>query len=270
MSRKRRRPNVTKPKAHIVEDYRDIDKETEFLSQNVDLAHLGDYGDDALIKALIYQLPEASEVEAMEIALALQKRLRGKASLLENPDMDDVVRDIKEQAVEIDKAAESFNRDSQSFVESVINSAPKMTDQQRARLQAKGHEHYKRAVTNTKASKHVKQLQAQQRLKDEPLVDLAVAGIPRIIGGKHRLIPERVQLMGLTFTLTPGMHKVPKSLAEAYYKRVQQRSIADQKKAIWSGQTSPTGGIMDFGDVYDQVKKLNEEYGITMEDIQPR
>jgi len=270
MSRKRRRPNITRPKAQIVEEYRDLDRETEFLSQDVDIAHLGDYGDDALIKSLIYELPEASEAEAMEIALALQKRLRGKASLLENPDMDDVVRDIKEQAVEIDKAAEAFNRDSESFIESVIAAAPKMTDQQRSKLQAKGHQQYKKAVTSTKASKHVKQLQAQQRLKDEPVVNLAVAGVPRIIGGKHRLLPERVQLMGLTFTLTPGMHRVPKSVADAYYARVQKRSIADQKKAIWSGQTSPTGGIMDFGDVYDQVKKLNDQYGITMEDIQPR
>jgi len=83
MSRGRKRKR-SKNKGHIVEYKRDLSKEQEFLNQDVDVNKLGDYGDDALLKAIVYDLPSASEAEAMEIALALQKRVRGDASLLEN------------------------------------------------------------------------------------------------------------------------------------------------------------------------------------------
>ena len=64
-------------RTHVVETKRDLSREAEILGSEV---RLDGIGEDPVIKALLVDLPSASEVEAKEIALALQKRIRGERS----------------------------------------------------------------------------------------------------------------------------------------------------------------------------------------------
>jgi hypothetical protein len=255
--RKRRR---SKPKAHLVEYKRDISKEKEFLNAEVDPTKLGDYGDDALMKAIIYDLPNASEAEAMEIALALQKRVRGDASLLENPDLDDVIAGIRQEAREVDKAAEDFEKNRHSFVESVMASAPKLTDKQKEALQAKGSHEFKEAINNVKTGKSMKQMQFKAMIANAPREEILVTGQMRVRNGRNVIEPEIVSIMGMRFKLDPGTNLVPAPIAQAYKHMQETRNQARKKMALMSGEGADKGWY-DQGSLASKLAEVDQEYG---------
>jgi hypothetical protein len=265
MSRKRRK-NRRKPRAHFVEDKRDHHQEQEFLNSEVNLGTLGHYGDDALVRAIVYELPEADEQEAMEIALAVQKRLRGDASLLEAPELSEDLDAIREEAAEIDRAAEAWEKDQQNFIEDAFRNAPKLSKEQREKLAVKGREQWKQTVSYLKAGKHTKQLHMMDQLQREPLEEIHVMGRTVMKKGKPRILPDVVRVLGIRFTLTPGIHKVPMTIANAYRELLKQRAYSEAKHRLWRGERAP-GGIWDIEDIDRQLRQLNEQYGVVMEDL---
>ena len=266
--RKRRKRKISTPKGHVVEQRRDIGREQEFLNSEV---RQDGVGEDPFIQALIYELPEASNAEAREIALAVQQRLRGDASLLDSPELSDTLEGIRLEAAEIDKAADAWNKDKGGFIEATFARAPKLTDKQKEKLSLRGQKHWKDSVTYMKAGRHVKQLEMKDRLQREPLEEIHVIGRPAVVGGKHRRLPDKVRILGMSFDLTPGVHTVPKTIANAYRELLRQRAYADSKKSIWSGETAPmtSGGYLDIGDLSLQLAKLNKQYGVAEESLYP-
>ena len=266
--RKRRKKKISTPKGHVVERRRDIEREQEFLNSEV---RQDGVGEDPFIQALIYELPDASEAQAKEIALAVQQRLRGDASLLDSPELADTLEGIRGEAVEIDKAAGAWAKDEQGFVEDAFRRAPQLTDKQKEALSLKGRKQWKDSVTYLKAGRHVKQLQMKERLQREPLEEIHVIGRLVIKGGKHRRLPDHVRILGMSFEFTPGIHNVPRTIANAYKEMIKQRAYADAKKTLWSGETSPmaSGGYWDVGELAQQLAKLNKQYGVADEDFYP-
>lgn len=261
MSRGRnRRKKISKPRAHLVQEKRDIRAEEEFLDQQVDFSKLGNYGDDALLKAIVYDLPNASEAEAMELALQLQKRLRGDASLLENPEMSDMIQGIREEAREIDKAAEAYERSKETFVDDVIASAPKLTDAQRDKLVAKGKAEFKNLVQKARADKAYKKLRLMEMLKQAPEVEIAVAGHYRNVSGQMRIEPETISIMGVNFRLSPGVHKVPKPIADVYQGMIADRRHRDAKERLLRGEGSQMG-TYDQATLDQKLQEVNQEFG---------
>jgi len=260
MSRGRKRKR-SKNKGHIVEYKRDLSKEQEFLNQDVDVNKLGDYGDDALLKAIVYDLPSASEAEAMEIALALQKRVRGDASLLENTgDLGDVIANIRDTAREVDKAAESFDKNRESFVESIMHSAPKLSDKQKDKIRAEGMADFQKIVRSLKAGKSMKQAQFKTFLQNAPKEEILVTGNPRIKNGRNVIEPDVVTLMGFRFVLEPGARNVPQPVAIAYKKMQEVRSQQRAKMAVMSGDGSPQGWY-DQSTLEAKMAGVDQEYG---------
>lgn len=268
MGRKKRSRSRSRPRAHFIEERRDTTREQEFLNSEVDINKLGQWGEDALVRALVYELPDASQQEANEIALAVQRRLRGDASLLESPELSEELDQIRQDAIEIDKAAEAWESDRARFITDAYNRAPKLTDKQRETLAQRGKEHWKKTVTYMKAGKHTKQLQMMDRLQREDLEEIHVMGRPAYVNNKRRVLPDTVTVLGLRFNLKPGIHNVPKTVARAYREMVRQRAYAEAKQAVWRGERAPTG-IWDFADVDRQLRAINKQYGVVMEDINP-
>ncbi len=264
--RKRRKRKISTPRGHVVERRRDAGKEQEFLNSEV---RQDGVGEDPFIQALIYELPSASEAEAKEIAFAVQQRLRGDASLLDSPELSDTLDDIRLEAVEIDKAADAWTRNEQGFVDDAFRRAPRLSDQQKEKLSMKGKKQWKDSVTYMKAGKHVKQLQMKDRLQREPLEEIHVMGRPAVIGGRRRLLPIDIRIMGMSFKLAPGIHKVPQTIAGAYRSMLKQQAYADAKKVLWSGQDAPmtSGGYWDIADIDNQLAKLSDQYGVKKEDL---
>jgi len=264
--RKRRKRKISTPSGHVVEQRRDTGREQEFLNSEV---RQDGVGEDEFVKALIYELPNASEAEAKEIAFAVQQRLRGDASLLDSPELSDTLEGIRLEAAEIDKAAEDWARNEQGFVEDTFRRAPKLTDRQKENLAMKGKKQWKDSVTYLRAGKHVKQLKMQDKLQREPLEEIHVMGKPAVIGGRRRLLPVDVRILGMSFKLVPGIHNVPRTVAIAYRDMLKQQAYADAKLALWSGQDSPmvSGGYWDVADIDKQLAELSDQYGVKKENL---
>jgi len=264
--RKRRKRKISTPKGHVVERRRDTGREQEFLNSEV---RQDGVGEDPFVQALIYELPNASEAEAKEIAFAVQQRLRGDASLLDSPELSDTLEGIRDEAVEIDKAAEAWASNEQGFVDDAFRRAPKLSDQQKEKLAMKGKKQWKDSVTYLKAGKHVKQLQMRNKLQREPLEEIHIMGKPAVIGGRRRLLPVDIRVMGMSLRLAPGIHNVPQTLAKAYREMLKQQAYADAKRVLWSGQDAPmtSGGYWDVADIDKQLAELSNQYGVKKENL---
>ena len=232
-------------------------KEQEFLNSPV---REDGVGEAEFVKALIYELPTASDVRAQEIGMELQKRMRGDASLLENPDQSEEISRLRSQAHEADKAAERYEKNKVGFVDSVIASAPKLTDKQRESLKVEGQHMLKTAIDNTKAGKTLKQLQFKQALRNAPLVDLHVTGkfVNTPQGARH--LPEIVSIMGVKFNLKPGIQKVPQPVATAYMQAKQITLQKDKKQAILRGEGAQFG-VYDQQEMAQKLHEVNQEFG---------
>ncbi len=264
--KRRRKRKISTPKGHVVERRRDTGREQEFLNSEV---RQDGVGEDQFVQALIYELPNATEAEAKEIAFAVQQRLRGDASLLDSPELSDTLEGIRLEAAEIDNAADAWARSEQGFIDDAFRRAPKLTDKQKEQLSMKGKRQWKDSVTYLKAGKHVKQLQMRDRLPREPLEEIHVMGRPAVIGGRRRLLPVDVRIMGMSFKLVPGIHKVPRTVAETYREMLKQQAYADAKRVLWSGQDAPmtSGGYWDVADIDRQLAELSDQYGVKREDF---
>lgn len=237
--KRRKRRSKFRPRAHVIEEYRDPAREQEFLNSQV---RKDGKGEDPIIRALIYDLPSASQEEATEIALELQRRMRGDASLLENPDdMSDIIEGIRAEAAEVDKAGADWEANRHAFVEDVINRAPKVTEEQREKIRARVGQEYSQAVTGLRAQKYVKQMEFKRLLESAPTESIHVTGTFRIKNKRQVHEPDIVSIMGLHYVLEPGVRTVPQPIAEAYRAMQKARSLERAQKAILSGQGAPQG-----------------------------
>lgn len=234
MARGRRKKKRIRERVHIVEDRRDIAREREVLGSQV---RLDGQGEDSVIKALLFDLPTASEAEAKEIALALQKLVRGDASLLANEgELSDIISDIREEAALIDIQTAEWEKGPEAFVDSVMSQAPKMSDKRKAELQAYGADMLKQAITNSRAGKTVKQMQFREMLKNAPLETIHVTGKTFQTRKGPVIKPDEVSLMGLRFVLEPGVHSVPAPVARAYNLILKQRTVVRERQVLMQGE----------------------------------
>lgn len=243
------------PRTQIVESKRDISKEQEFLSQEV---RLDGKGEDPWFQALVLDYPDADEVTAKEIALAVQKNLRGEASIEANAELSEVRSQVLQEAAEIEADAKRYNESRAGFVKGVFDRAPKLSKAEAERERQKGLKIFRETVNKVKAGKSVKQAQFKQMLKNAPLVEVNVA--PRIVmtPSGHKMLPVTLGILGLRFTLQPGTQKVPKPLAELYEKYLQEQTYSRLKNELWSGQR----GIMDVGQLSRAQRELDQKYGV--------
>jgi hypothetical protein len=248
-----RKKKRIRERTQIVEGRRDLNREAEILNSEV---RLDGVGEDPVIKALLLDLPTASEVEAKEIALALQKRVRGDASLLGNEeDLGEVISQIRQEAAEIDKAAEKWDMGPVKFVDDVLSQSPKLTDQQRDRLRAKGIQDYQKAIVETRAGKSYKQAQFKRMLKNAPLEKINVTG--RFINTPNGMVhmPDEIRILGLSYRLSPGIQEVPAPIAVAYRRMQMERQKLQQKMSLMQGEGAPLG-THQHGDLMAKLADL--------------
>jgi len=238
MARGRKRKRI-RERVQIVESRRDISREQEVLNSQV---RQDGQGEDSVIKALLFDLPTATEVEAKEIALALQKLVRGDASLLANEgELSHIIADIRKEASFIDKQSAAWDIGPEAFVESVMMDAPKMSDKKKGELQAYGADMLKKAISTSKAGKTVKQMQFREQLKNSPLETIYVTGKTFQTKQGPVIRPDEVSIMGLRFELEPGIQKVPAPVARAYNLLLAQRNTVLERQALMQGVGAKEG-----------------------------
>lgn len=228
MSRKRKRVE----RSHLVEHRRDVGKEQEVLHSEL-------YKDPS-IKAIFDQMPNASEAEALELALRLQKLVRGQASLLDSPEQADVLNAMRRDAVERDAVAAAYEANKQVFIDEIFDKTEgkKLTG-------AKAEDARKRvenALAIARANSKMNRAQRRKRLEEElrlaPKEEIYVTGEVNIIrlgkGLVPKIFPEVIQIGHVKFVLAPGRHSVPQQVAIIHRQRLESRQETDGRKDMLS------------------------------------
>jgi hypothetical protein len=247
---------------------RDLNREQEVLHAPVNPTG---QGEDPAIKALFQRLAYADHVEAVEIALQLQKLVRGSNSMLEDPEQAESLARIRQDAAERDDAARRYAENQQKFIDETWDKAEKLLPPEgpaRDKLRATG------AAVTQKAMEQAAVVEAHNRkrldweLDSGPKEMLTVQGQMTTIreGDSLRTVMEPVQI-GIRhrqYKLHPGTYLVPKVVADIY--RARMRGHAEQAER--ERAMAPREGIEGRDDhMVRRLDDISRRYGSGGEQI---
>lgn len=246
--------------SHIVGE-RNLSREAEIAARPVE-AYRGDPVIEALTKRL--SSPDCTEVEALNIGLALQGLLRGDAALVNNmddPKVAEMVAKMRENRAKHDEAAARFEGEREKFVEDVFTQAERIApvgDKAQSEI-AHGMNQYKSAMQKATAKRSERRLRFAWHLENDPKVLINVTPIfeRTSVGGVVSEVAQPVvlRIMERTFVLKPGEQMVPRVLADAYerYNRSRQES-AEWRKVM-------ANGTVNANDLARKQAAILEKYG---------
>ena len=231
----------------------------EILSSQV---RLDGVGEDPIVRALLTELPTATNERALEIALALQQLLRGDQSYLADPAQAEAVPKLREEWAKMDKTAEDYDKDPLRFAEEVYEKAMKKlpTGDALARLRAEAAQKTKAIFQSVKINQAEQRVRIDKELQYGPKVEIDVPPLieTRKSGDSYTAVqvPLVLRFKDRTFILNPGRQKVPALVAGLFqqWKRGQDEGSARLKAMQGEGH---------WGQVKKAWKKLDETYGPT-------
>lgn len=228
MSRKRGR---RVEQGHLVERRRNPGKENEVLHSEI-------YKDPS-VREILNKIPDATELESLQLMFQLQKVARGDASIIESPELADLKHKMLEEAAKRDRAAAAFEADREGFIEDLFNKGEriKKTGVQAEKIKAKAANTMATQVQNARINQGLKRKKLEYDIKIAPTEKIFVHGVNTLLGGSRsgqwEVWPEEVRIGHLVWYLDAGEHEVPKPVAEAYRQKIKSREEgAARKKAL--------------------------------------
>lgn len=255
-----RRRNSRKHEPSMIGPNRDLEREHQVLN-----AKTKDV--DSRLSKILGLMPEATESEALEIALILQRSIRGKASLLERPDAQPIVSALREQAAARDDAVKRFEQDKQGFIDNVMSQAERNmpSEAEREKLRAKALQELNMATLSARARNSANKKKFEQYVNGMPKRQIHVLGHVEMVkvgdGFQPKVFPEEIRIKHMIWSLEPGTHLVPEIVAQVFDNR--QRGAAETAARQKVLQASGEAG-RDVN-VFTEWQKINEEYGSATE-----
>lgn len=205
-------------------------------------------GEDPAVRALLSeQFVQGSNKEALDIALELQKIVRGQNSILENQEQfSDQMNRLRERMDKMDEAAVRWETDRESFITEVMDKAEKLvaTGLEKDRIIAKGSNQMVEAVNNARAEQVTEHLKFEQELAKMPRVTVVSAGELTMVmeGGRQvaRIMNETVKIKNHKWVLPAGKAiEVPLVVAQVLEERRRlQAETALREKLLSSNVES--------------------------------
>lgn len=237
------------------------EKQQEVLASTINMTG---QGEDPVIKALVTKFPEASNTEALEIALALQQLVRGQSAMLENQkQMSDELAKLKAKMAAIDKAAEKWDSDRESFLDEVNRNADKLrlVGEAQDKLIAQASGDLKKKIDEAKASVVIDRQMFDEALAREPKETVISPGVPMTIVEHGQqiavLASEEVRIKHRRWVLQPGIpQEVPLSVANTLReRRKKERESYERRSAMMKN--------MEMGELEAEMQKIDARYGTT-------
>jgi hypothetical protein len=229
MSRKR---SKKVDRGHLVPHRRDESKEQEILHSEM-------YKDPS-VQSIFAQMPNASETEALELALRLQKIIRGKASLLDSPEQADTLNAMRKDAAERDAVAAAYEANKQAFIDEIFDKTEgkKLTGAKAEDAKKRVMNALEIARANSKANRALRRRRLEEELRLAPKEEIYVSGEVQIVrvgkGLVPKIFPEEIQIGHVKFVLAPGKHTVPKQVADIHRQRLLSKSESEGRKNMLS------------------------------------
>lgn len=237
----------------------DLVRQQEVLSSKINMS--GE-GEDPAIKALVTKFPEASNQEALEIALALQTLVRGQASMMEQQKtLSDELAKLRAKMADIDRAAEKWDTNREDFLNEVAARADKLraTGTAKDTLIANASNDLQRKIGEAKAQAVVDKQMFDAALAAEPKELVISPGVPMTIvqGGQPIAIlaNEEVRIKHRRWIFQPGVpQEVPLSVASTLRDRRRKESeTRERQRAMMQN--------MESNKLEAEMQKIDARYG---------
>lgn len=193
-------------------------------------------GEDPALAAYLGQGDKASFTEMAEMALALDRMLKGDMSMLNDPAQSEKVAKLRARAAAIQDADRRYQEDPQKFIEGLWEKADKARPRG-AKLdeeKAKGARMIRDAISFGKANLATRKLKLQEIFSNSPKRKIFVTGNPVMTNNGIVIEPEYINIMGFRMVLPPGEHEVPLAFAARHDDMVQARRENAARSAAMS------------------------------------
>jgi hypothetical protein len=223
-------------------------------------------GNSELDKGLanIHTMPN---VEALDVALALQQIIRGQESLLSNQEkFGKELSDLRGRMDAYDKAEIEFNENKEKFIEKVVarSESLKATGDKKDRILAKGALMMQSAVKDARASIVSDNLAFEEKLARMPRVTVTSPGKLETImqGGVPTpvMFPEEIRIKHKVWVLRPG---VPTEVPEIVAKALDDRRKVEAENASRSELLQKN---LNNDELISRMRDIDRKFGITHEE----
>lgn len=198
-------------------------------------------GEDPAVKALLSEdFVKATDVQALDVALALNRLLDGQASILENQKtlVDDLTR-LRARMDQYDQAAQAWEQDQGKFFSKVMSRSAKVRKVGEAhnREVAKGVKLAEQAAQEVRARAASDRIHFEQVLKTQKQVAITDPGLTETVtvngSASVRLVPRVIRIKHRTWVLPPGKSvKVPKLVADAYQQILRSEQETAERESV--------------------------------------
>jgi hypothetical protein len=256
-----------------VESKRDFSREAAIENTPI---RLDGQGESQLIKDIAGpKFQNASNEEAVDMALMLQQIVRGQASILDNQsELQNELRQLKEKMKKYDDDARAFNDNQTKFMADINQQADKLriTDpSKKGELAAMAMNMEREAQIQARAEASSAQVSFAKMVANAPKVTVVGRGHVEsgILNGQPivRLTDDEVRIKHTTWILPTGIPKeVPNFVASRYQQMLRDREEASDRQSALSADRN-NGEMINAGDVEKEMKRIDQKYGTQSDSV---
>jgi len=219
-------------------------------------------GSPALDALLEPGFPQKTNKQALEIALQVQKLLRGDLALLSqvakgNQEAQEAIRRLNERMDAYDKAEKSYETDHQGFIDETIRRSEglRLTGDRKARLIAAESQHFHALVDEAKATTAVNKLSFDQLVDAMPKVKILWPFKMEIINGQMTQVPILVRVRHRTWVYQPGEEvEVPSLVAERIREVLEMSQELSERQRALKGDLTDTQLAQRWASISEKYK----------------
>ena len=212
---------------------------------------------------------EMGDSEALEIALQLQRLLRGQDSLLEKltkvdknaARMSDEMTKLKQRSAELEAFAKTFEDNRAQYMNEFRGKSEDVPEEVRSQSIAEASQKVGKMVQYLKANKNVDDLQKKAWMKSQDMMKGTRPGRPIATPQGVVVEPEIVSLNGMRYVIPPNVEvEVPRPVIEYLESQDLDRTIASEKKALMDANIIKKDTVVAQG-----MRGIDEKYVIKSE-----
>jgi len=221
-------------------------------------------GESDLIKRLMKEFPNAPPTKAFELALQLEKLIKGDLSLLEDPEYAQRLSKLRAGMDRYERDAKRFEDDKEGFIERTLELGNMYTPtgDELEREQAKGVKMFEEALKVRRGERAVNEMKLEDMVRNGKKVTILIPGTPIMVGrGENKRMvvePQVINILHMKWVFPPGQHVVPEVVARRWYTIKKSKDEAGARKAAMKSD-------LEYGELQKQMKKIDEQYGSQME-----
>ena len=212
---------------------------------------------------------ELGDSETLEIALQLQRLLRGQDSLLEKMSkvdknaarMSDELTKLKQRSAEMEAFAQTFEDNRAQYMNEFRGKSEDVPEEVRSQSIAEASQKVGKMVEYLKANKNVDDLKKKAWMKSQDMMKVTRPGRPIATPQGVVVEPEIVSLNGMRYVIPPNVEvEVPRPVIEYLESQDLDRAIASEKKALMDANIIKKDTVVAQG-----MRAIDEKYGIKSE-----